>query len=313
MEEDQRIQLLISRALTGKLSADEWKVLNDWYQHQKEEYLVIKDYRDRSKSQIKRDILHRIETSVETKQKTKLYYYAAAAASLFLIFSYWIYPPLSEAKKNDTLIYQKVENGVGMIKKIKLPDGSLVFLYHNSSIQFDARFKDDRRVLLSGKAFFDVKKDSIHAFTVITPSFSTEVLGTSFLVNEADSQVAVKTGKVKVENSLGREVFLSPDHLLTYSGDDVKVESILEPEIYFGWVEGQLYFKNTSMPALISELENWYGVTITSNVKDDINCQVTGTYTDLSLESLLQAIQYSIPLTYTINEKNVIIHFKNCN
>lgn len=311
MEPNQKIQRLLSRALRGKLSAKEWQELNHWYLDQEEDDVVINDYKKRSKSQVKREMLQNIEAALSRKKKSYSFYYFASAASVLLLITVWIFFSVEKTAKNPIPLHT-VTNGVGMKKKIKLPDGSTITLFHNSAIQFDPQFRNNRDVYLTGKAFFEVAPDTVHPFTVTTPGFRTEVLGTSFMVDEGKKEVAVKTGKVKVANHLNNEMVLLPDQLLTYKVDKAIVSPISDHAPYFGWTNDQLYFKNTSIPELIPILEDWYGVKILSNWNKNITCHITGTYTDLTLENLLEAIQYSIPLTYKIHEDNVTITFSPC-
>ena len=56
--------------------------------------------------------------------------------------------------------------------------------------------------MLVGKAFFQVKRDTLHPFLVQIPDVSVEVLGTSFLIDATisdQSAVFVKDGVVKVD------------------------------------------------------------------------------------------------------------------
>ena len=84
-------------------------------------------------------------------------------------------------------------------KVILLTDGTRVTLEKGATLSypktFDAR---SRTVSLDGVAFFEVAKDPAHPLTVDADKMQVTVLGTSFLVDENESKVAVRTGKVRV-------------------------------------------------------------------------------------------------------------------
>ena len=85
----------------------------------------------------------------------------------------------------------------GNYEVVALPDGSQVYMNHNSSISYQEDF-NLRTVTLAGEAFFTVLPgESI--FTVETAHGNIEVLGTEFNVKTTSDQVAVDVKKGLVE------------------------------------------------------------------------------------------------------------------
>ena len=67
--------------------------------------------------------------------------------------------------------------------KIVLPDSSTVWLNANARLVYPRSFEDvNRKVSISGEAFFQVRKDKNHPFIVDIGKLQVEVLGTSFNV-----------------------------------------------------------------------------------------------------------------------------------
>ena len=85
----------------------------------------------------------------------------------------------------------------GNYEAVALPDGSQVYLNHNSYLSYQEDF-NPRSVNLSGEAFFIVVPDE-STFTVITAHGTIEVLGTEFNVKTSADQVAVDVKKGLVE------------------------------------------------------------------------------------------------------------------
>ncbi|WP_143961248.1 FecR family protein [Litoribacter populi] len=315
MKYDPNIQKLITAALRNKLSKKDWETLNSWYDRQESESTFIEDHLRRTSPQVKKKLWAGIEGQLDRERKRRIWVYTGIAASLLMVISCTMAFHFSSIKKNTPIENTySVENGVGMKKKIRLPDGSRVTLFHNSSISYGERFGENRNVKLKGKAFFEVVADSIHPFQVISDGLTTRVLGTSFQVESHQKTVAVRSGKVQVrfeaeESSEAYEI--SANQFFKNQKGKASINTIENPSRYFGWLEGELYFENTSMLDLEQTLNDWYGVKISSNAAD-MSCKLSGTYRGQSLEDLLTAIQYSIPLTFQINQNHVDILFETC-
>jgi ferric-dicitrate binding protein FerR (iron transport regulator) len=82
---------------------------------------------------------------------------------------------------------------------VELPDGSIAFLSHNSSVAFDEDF-DTREVTADGELFFSVVEGQ-SPFTVKTKEGDITVLGTEFSVSTVDDKVEVEVEEGVVELS----------------------------------------------------------------------------------------------------------------
>lgn len=108
------------------------------------------------------------------------------------------------------------------VRELYLPDGSKVWLNAGSKLSYAHQFSgEQRKVFLTGEAFFSVTRDTLRPFQVFAGKTRTEVLGTSFHVKAgiADQQVEVTvvTGSVSFGPDTGKEeVVLSPEEKGTY-------------------------------------------------------------------------------------------------
>lgn len=110
----------------------------------------------------------------------------------------------------------------GESETLTLEDGSQVDLAPGSAVRF--RFSTDRRGidLLSGEAFFQVRKDAARPFTVVAGGVSVTVTGTAFDVGLSDRTVAVAVahGSVRVGAPGADEVALAPGDRLAFDRRD---------------------------------------------------------------------------------------------
>ena len=86
---------------------------------------------------------------------------------------------------------------------VELPDNSIVYLNHNSSISYDKDFKS-RKVELTGEAYFKVTPGAT-PFIITTYLGEVSVLGTEFNVklDDEELEVEVESGTVELTTSQG--------------------------------------------------------------------------------------------------------------
>jgi len=141
--------------------------------------------------------------------------YGIAASVAVLVVSYFLLFPADETARIKNEGYLEgvpplVENplpeeinliAVGSVRQVTLPDSSKVWLDAGGSLSYTSDFNEDNRtVRLSGRAFFDVMRDTSRMFVIHARNTRIEVLGTSFNVSAAPEdetvEVTVVTGEV---------------------------------------------------------------------------------------------------------------------
>jgi transmembrane sensor len=175
---------------------------------------------------------------------------------LLAIGGYWWYQQaqwqtLTAANKNETLT---------------LPDRSVVVVRKGSSIKYLKAFdKKERRVQLSGEAFFTVQPNESQPFLVTTAHAEVKVLGTTFLVNSAQSldEVVVVTGKVHVtdKKETNNRVILSQGQRAVLEHDRFYHSSVTDSN-FIAWETGRLIFNNATLPKVLQDIAHYYGVQI---------------------------------------------------
>ncbi|WP_186757443.1 FecR family protein [Echinicola salinicaeni] len=240
------------------------------------------------------------------------------AASLVIIFSLsfllikWTEEPVSKQVES-TLELVTRKNPSGIKTRIHLPDGSIVYLNAESTVSYPKSFVNNRTIHLTGEAFFEVKKDSLHPFSVVSDRLTTVALGTSFNIRafEGDNSVEVTlaTGKVKVSDAItSKSLTLLPGEAARMKAGGKELEKYsADVSMSTQWVRGVLVFKNTSFKKIIKRLERWYGVEIHFKGKvADEKC--SGEFMEgESLANVLSVLSYSVEFEYEIKGNQVII------
>ena len=246
----------------------------------------------------------------------------AAASIVFIALSVatWFLVQSSETTK--------IQTAYGEVRKLVLPDQSIVTLNAHSSIEYKNSWEGDkvREVWLTGEAFFDVKHlnkygEPVKAsdrFIVHAGKMNVEVLGTSFNVSERQSvtKVALQTGKVRIDfkDKTLESVVMKPGELVQYNTNTKKVvkEDVANTEKYTSWKEKELLLNNTSMQDVISTIENTFGYKVEVEDKELLSRQLSGTE-KISLkdeQTLLTALELILNVEITKNDKTLTIRNK---
>jgi ferric-dicitrate binding protein FerR (iron transport regulator) len=195
-----------------------------------------------------------------------------------------------------------IETPRGEKSKVNLPDGTEVWLNASSKLSYNSFSKKERKVSLTGEAFFRVKRDELAPFTVKTSSCEVEVLGTEFNVMAYGqlkrNEVTLFEGKVNVKTDNQSAILEVGDKLLIVNNSFTKEKANLDQA--YGWVENKFNFNKVSLEELILRLENWYDVDIQYDSNQREAIVFTGTFkNEETIWQVLDAINVYVPINYT--------------
>ncbi|MBS7197445.1 MAG: FecR domain-containing protein [Bacteroidales bacterium] len=198
---------------------------------------------------------------------------------------------------------------------ITLSDGTIVYLNSESELRYPVNFVGrDRRVYLSGEAYFDVVQDEAHPFIVDMGNSSVRVLGTSFDVRAYADEDEVLTTLVQgsVKFSAGKEfVTLEPGKqaVLGKSGSIETRE--VDTYLYTAWKEGVFAFKRQRLEEIMKVVARWYDVNIFWENVSQKEVTFTGKmkrYDDFS--KVVEVLEMTGNTEFVIKENNIFIREK---
>ncbi|MDJ1480676.1 FecR domain-containing protein [Cytophagaceae bacterium YF14B1] len=218
--------------------------------------------------------------------------------------------------QHNDIIYQ---TSYGEVKRIVLPDSSVVVLNGNSTLHYPALWDNThkREVWLEGEGFFSVrhKPDDQKFLVHTTDNFTIEVVGTQFSVFEQRGQtrVVLNNGKIKVHlkadiNKKTSGLEIKPGELVEYNDRDQQlIRRKVNPEIYSSWKDNQLIFEDTPLSEVALRLERCYGLSVQldETIKDK---RLTGRMDIQNLDVLLEAMSSSFNLKVIQKKDSIIIH-----
>lgn len=168
--------------------------------------------------------------------------------------------------------YNKLSTPLGKQYKLRLPDGSRVWLNAASSIRYPTAFTgNERAVTVSGEAYFEVEKNAAKPFVVRTLNMNVEVLGTDFNVNSYDDEPVSKTtlveGAVRVSSVQHKEISqtIQPGEqaqlAASASTTTLQVKHV-DTEAVTAWKEGLFHFEGTPTQEVMRQIARWYNADI---------------------------------------------------
>lgn len=168
---------------------------------------------------------------------------------------------------SDTTLDKLIYNTITVPEKgqfyIILDDSTKVLLNGGSSLTYPIKFAtDERSVLLSGEAYFEVTSNPTRPFIVMAKMTKSVVYGTKINVSAYPKSKYVATtlfsGKVKMNN-----IELKPgERAIKNDLSDAVAVSEIDLDFVSSWTRGVFYFNNTNLETIMEQLSQWYGVNV---------------------------------------------------
>ena len=270
-------------------------------------------------------------------------YLLAGFAVCLLFFFGLFYVSSRQPDGRDT----QIVSGKGIRKKLKLPDGTLVWLNAASKLTFDSDInnKKVRIVHLEGEAFFDVAHAKDRPFIVYTNKAAIKVLGTAFNIkaypSEKCSETTLLRGSIEfsVIGQPDQKIRLNPSEKIalkedqsTFNKDQVAVNKSqlgsnngqkltltikhmntvkIGQTDYIeetSWKDNSLVFNNETLEQLKPKLERWFNVTIQINSDRAKAYHFTGIFKNETINQALTALQLIKPFTFEQSAHDVTIY-----
>ena len=169
----------------------------------------------------------------------------------------------------EEIVYNTMQIPVGGFYQLKLADGTKVWLNSLTQLRFPVTFAgEERKVYLTGEAYFEVARDSVHPFIVATDEgMEVKVYGTEFNVDtyrKGTVKTTLVNGKVGIRvSATGEEVRLSPNQmaLFTKATQSIQVENV-DPYRAIAWKDGKFVFEDEPIEEIMERLSRWYDIKV---------------------------------------------------
>jgi ferric-dicitrate binding protein FerR (iron transport regulator) len=156
----------------------------------------------------------------------------------------------------------------GSVSKIKLDDGSDIWLSSGTNLVIDQNENGEMVAKLDGEAYFKLIPNPSRNFRVDLGNFQVKDIGTSFNIRAYQSEQNIVTtleeGQIDLLKNSG-ELILSvkPGELVRYAKQSNQMQvNQQDPSIVTAWKDGKFVFIDQPLAEICRELENWYNIEI---------------------------------------------------
>jgi ferric-dicitrate binding protein FerR (iron transport regulator) len=337
---------LLDQMLSGKLTGDErnelWNYIQSSFKDRELDSLMRKhwlgletqgtDVDEKQLLLLRGRIVSRINQAKNSSKKGHRLYFPAwkdylmrVAAVLFvplLLGSLFVFYRMDKrlGQMAAPMAMQQVVASPGSRAHFTLPDQTEVWLNSGSMLEFPFNLSQQaqRKVKLTGQAYFKVARDEKHPFLVETEKLIIQALGTQFDVSNyaGDQQISstLEEGSIALLSLQGNEVArLRPgqEAVLDKVTNELAVSNV-ETMLTTSWKDGKLIFRNTSLANVTAQLERWFNCSIhvdSSLAKSEL--LYTATIQDETLGEVLKMIEISTSVQTKIEKREVYLYRKN--
>jgi len=324
---------LLAKEISGTISTDEKKMLDESREEnptfdrvytEVQRFMQTKHHRPVVDVEGKLDeVWRRIHTQLEPeepdtpKRIVPLWAHVAASVAIIVGLGILAYNHLPNERMLHTQTLQTGDENLYAV----LDDGTQVWLSKHSQLAYNKNFGEKKRkIRLSGEAFFDVAHRPEVPLTVSANEVDITVKGTAFNVNatQPDVEVVLVRGLVSVKENRRKDTeafLLYPNQKATvghgklvlneHNYQVTQTNDTIVPETR--WLNDALVFQKQRFADIAKLMQERYGVRIEIQNFALREQRFTGSIKSENIEQMLDALQQSLPFTYEITDKKVVV------
>lgn len=233
---------------------------------------------------------------------------AAILLPLFLLHQYVIQPALRRIPSEMVTLV----SAPGIVTKAMLPDGSEVWLNTQSELSYPVHFTGkERTVQVLGEAYFKVSADKKNRFNVEIPgNITVSAYGTEFNVHayhdEPGYQVTLAKGNLEIETTRPmKKEELRVGQKAVIDSRTGRINDVVQTDTYAetAWKDGKMVFRREKLESIAHKLSRKFGVVIRLEGDALKEYEYTATFTNETLEDILELLKRSSPITYSMSKR----------
>ncbi len=317
--------ILISKYLAGEVSADEIVALENWVQESVENKDKFNQYKntwhllqpntsievEAAWKKVASNLFPEVKViDIHRKRNSFPILKVAAAVLLLVTAGLWLFNP-------DKNIATKSLVAGNTANIFQLNDGTEVTLNRNSKIEYVKGFNGkERKVSLTGDAFFNVKRNEEKPFIIATQNIEVAVLGTSFYVDSHEEnptiEVTVASGKVSVSTKEEEVILTIGEKGIFNKETGMLIEILNNDPNYLSWKTKQMTFDDVPLGQVIDKINEVYHADIQFENTKLKNCTITAAFNQQSLHEVLEVISKTLDIQAEEQEQKILLKGKGC-
>ncbi len=215
---------------------------------------------------------------------------------------------------SNEIAYNILSNPRGSkVTSLTLGDGSKVWLNAASSLKYPTAFAGkERKVEITGEAYFEVAHNPAMPFSVSKGGTSVQVLGTHFNVNayndEALLNVTLLEGSVRVTTANRHlPTLIKPGQQARVDKfGDIQLANAVDEEEVMAWKNGLFSYKEAGIECIMRQVSRWYNVDVVFEkpVQQKFYAEVSR---NTSITTLLKMLEATKAVHFKIEGKTIIV------
>lgn len=320
----------INNVLANLASPEEAELVARWFNtNEGREYLVKKmnaDFLSVKEGYEELAVGHEIPSErmlnhilKQTNKRKRLRRYFAVAAVLLplILFAGLFYQLNSKVDLLGDSVYEEIYVPEGKRLQMMFQDGSIAYINSDSRLKYPKQFGlNNRKVYLSGEAYFEIEKNSKRPFIVEMDSATIQVLGTSFSVEAYpdDAQIRATLDKgvinfipwTKKDNALAENQQI----VLVKRTGECTVTTLEKERLVSVWRNDVISFMNAPLSEVIKTLSRWYGVQFEVMNEEAYTYSYTFTSENTLLENVLKDFEKVSPVKFLYRKDRILVEMK---
>ena len=210
-------------------------------------------------------------------------------------------------------VYNTMSTPAGGQYQLTLPDGSKVWLNASSSIHYPTAFtQNERRVTITGEAYFEIAKNAKKPFIVKMYNGSeVKVLGTHFNIKAYSDEEQIKTtlleGSINVSQGAKNNLLKPGNQAQIDKSGKINIVMDVNTEEAVAWKNGNFQFSSADVTAVLKQAARWYDIDVVYAGTTSSENKFTGKIPmSVNLSRLLKWLEYS-DVHFKLEGKKLIV------
>jgi ferric-dicitrate binding protein FerR (iron transport regulator) len=322
------IDALLAKMLSQEASAEEINAVEKWQAASPENQQYFKEFQWIWEKSQAANAIQKVDTEAALQ---KVHQRIDAAPSLRVVKKPVKFLNLSFLMKIAAAVmigiffynqFSKPDLPVSMVTASKpqtdtLTDGSIITLNKKSALTLSEKFnKNERRMALTGEAYFEVAHDVERPFVVEIQNLEVQAVGTAFNIDNNSNlrfvSIMVTDGKVKISHKTDVH-FVVKGQTAIYDTETATLSiETAEDKNKLAYKTNQFHFNETPLRVALNQLSKGYDTAFIVNNKELENCLLTVTFDNKSLDEILDVIALTFSCTIEKKTEGIILNGGKC-
>lgn len=208
-------------------------------------------------------------------------------------------------------VYNTIITPRGGQYQVTLSDGTKVWLNTASSLRYPTAFAEkQRKVVLTGEAYFEVAQDADKPFIVAANNTQVTVLGTNFNVMAYKEEALINTtllqGAVRVSEGEATTLLAPGQQAQSDQHGNIRLVKNADIHAAVAWKNGLFWFDEDDIQSVMRQLSREYNIEV--EIRGNIKRHFTGSIPrNVNVSTVFEILEKTGGVHFTMNNGKIIV------